>query len=309
MLPDKPEQFQSEILDEIEDILSTPTPGNTTSEMSYKERCFLNGIIRQSKPKKILELGVSAGGSSALILNAIKDFDARLYSVDYSPKWYRDENKPTGYIVDECFSHLKDKWQFFSGGTAARFMEQIGGDIDLCLIDTVHTNPGEFLDFLIVLPYLKKNAILVLHDTCFHAYGREGNPTCYTNGVLFSCLKGQKFTFNENYFHQYANIGATILDEKQDDKLLDYLYLLTLPWYYLPSNEDILDCQALFTKNYGAEFADRFLKIMLFNKELYLNRNASHHTKTKKKSFKHRIITTFVSLIPNRKIRRKLYRP
>lgn len=150
---------------------------------------------------------------------------------------------------------------------------------------------------------------MVLHDTCFHAYGKEGNPTCYTNGVLFSCLKGQKFTFNENYFHQYANIGATILDEKQDDKLLDYLYLLTLPWYYLPSNEDILDCQALFTKNYGAEFADRFLKIMLFNKELYLNRNASHHTKTKKKSFKHRIITTFVSLIPNRKIRRKLYRP
>ena len=131
--------------------------------------------------------------------------------------------------------------------------------------------------------------------------------------MLFSCLKGQKFSFNENLFYQYANIGATILDEKQDDKLLDYLYLLTLPWYYLPSNEDILDCQALFTKNYGAEFADRFLKIMLFNKELYLNKNASHHTSThtkvKKKSFKHRVITAFVSLIPSRKIRRRLYRP
>lgn len=72
MLPDEPEQFQSEILDEIEDILSTPTPGNTTSEMSYKERCFLNGIIRQSKPKKILELGVSAGGSSASFLTQLR---------------------------------------------------------------------------------------------------------------------------------------------------------------------------------------------------------------------------------------------
>ena len=167
----KPECYQSELLDEIEGILSHPTPGSTTSEMSYKERCFLNGIIRQTKPKKVLELGVSAGGSSALILNAIKDTDARLYSIDYNEKWYRDESKPTGYIIDECFSQLKDKWQLFTGGTAARFMEQVGGDIDICLIDTVHANPGEFLDFLIVLPYLKKNAVLVLHDTCLYACG------------------------------------------------------------------------------------------------------------------------------------------
>lgn len=72
MLLDKPEQFQSEILDEIEDILSTPTPRGSISEMSYKERCFLNGIIRQSKPKKILELGVSAGGSSASFLTQLR---------------------------------------------------------------------------------------------------------------------------------------------------------------------------------------------------------------------------------------------
>lgn len=133
---------------------------------------------------------------------------------------------------------------------------------------------------------------------------------CYTNGVLFSCLKGQKFTFNENLFYQYANIGATILDESQNDKLLDYLYLLTLPWYYLPSDNDILECQNLFKKNYGDDFADRFLKIMLYNKELYSKRNAINtQAPRKKKGFKHKIITAFVSLIPSRKIRQKLYNP
>ena len=132
----EPQNFQTELVDELEEILSRPTPGNTLSEMSYKERCFLNGIVRQTKPKKILELGVSAGGSSALILNAIKDdANARLYSIDYNAKWYRDPEKSTGYIMDECFSHLKDKWQLFTGGTAARFMDEIGGDVDLCLID------------------------------------------------------------------------------------------------------------------------------------------------------------------------------
>lgn len=317
---DNPQNFQTEIVDEINKILdANPSESSTLSEMSYKERCFLNGIIRQTKPKKILEVGVSAGGSSALILNATKDFGgAKLYSVDYNEKWYRDNTKRTGFVIDEQFAHFKDRWQLYTGGTAAKFMEIIGGDIDLCLIDTAHINPGEFLDFLIVLPYLKKNAILVLHDTCLYslidgslyATGGSWRNICYTNGVLFSCLKGQKFTFNENLFYQYANIGATILDESQNDKLLDYLYLLTLPWYYLPSDNDILECQNLFKKNYGDDFADRFLKIMLFNKEIYLKRNAiSTQTTRKKKGFKHKIITALVSLIPSRKIRQKLYNP
>lgn len=169
----KPENFQTELVDEINEILdSKPNDSSTLSQMTYKERCFLNGIIRQNKPKKILEVGVSAGGSSAVILNSIKDCDeARLYSVDYSERWYIDDSKHTGFAIDSQFSHLKDKWQLYTGGTTAKFIEQIGGDIDLCLIDTVHANPGEFLDFLIVLPYLKKNAIVVLHDTCFHAVG------------------------------------------------------------------------------------------------------------------------------------------
>lgn len=175
---DKPQDFQTEIVDEINEILdSKPSPLSTLSEMSYKERCFLNGIIRQTKPKKILEVGVSAGGSSAVILNAIKDCDdARLYSVDYNKKWYRDNSKHTGFVIDSQFAHLKHKWRLYTGGTSAHFMEEIGGDIDLCLIDTVHSNPGEFLDFLIVLPYLKKNAIVILHDTCYHALGGGAIP-------------------------------------------------------------------------------------------------------------------------------------
>lgn len=91
----KPEKFENGIVYEINDILNIKlVPEMTISEMTYLERCFLNGIIRQAKPKKILELGVSAGGSSAIILNAVKDFDnTKLYSVDYNKKWYRDNSK------------------------------------------------------------------------------------------------------------------------------------------------------------------------------------------------------------------------
>ena len=53
------------------------------SQMWDNQREFLNGIIRKFKPKKIVEIGVSSGGSSIIILNSIKDIkNAHLYSID-----------------------------------------------------------------------------------------------------------------------------------------------------------------------------------------------------------------------------------
>ena len=49
-------------------------------EIKNEEQRFLNGMIRKLKPKKIVEIGVAYGGTSALMLNAIKDIDdAKLF--------------------------------------------------------------------------------------------------------------------------------------------------------------------------------------------------------------------------------------
>ncbi|MDR2427433.1 MAG: hypothetical protein LBD19_00585 [Endomicrobium sp.] len=54
------------------------------SEMTQYEREYLNALILRNKPKKLLEIGVSAGCSSIVILNAIKDVQSsKLYSIDY----------------------------------------------------------------------------------------------------------------------------------------------------------------------------------------------------------------------------------
>lgn len=303
MTINKPEKFENEIVDEINDILNIKLfQEKTISEMSYLERCFLNGIIRQAKPKKILELGVSAGGSSAIILNAIKDFDnAKLYSVDYNTKLYYDNSKNTGFIIDEKFSNLKNKWKLYTGGTAAKFMEEIGGEIDLCLLDTMHINPGEFLDFLIVLPYLKKNAILILHDIALHYNGNERHSI--TNCILFSCLRGKKLSFNEGLWNSFANIGAVILDENVKDNILDYLYLLTLPWQYLPSYNDILECQKLFSKHYKQDLVDKFINIMLVNKKFFINDKNLIESINDKLDRLNKIVDTLAWWIPIRKWR------
>ena len=52
------------------------------SEMSPAERVFLDRVIREKKPQKIPEVGVSSGASSVIILNAMKDLPgAHLFSV------------------------------------------------------------------------------------------------------------------------------------------------------------------------------------------------------------------------------------
>ena len=218
-------------------------------EMWPSEYSFLHGLLRFFRPKKILEVGVAAGGSSAVILNAIKDIpDAMLYSVDILPFHYMTHQKQTGYMVGELVPELKGKWYLRTGGIAAKFMDEIGPDIDFCLLDTAHFNPGEFLDFLMVLPYLKKNAILVLHDTSLQTY-EDHLVTC---SILLSAVNGLKLipTITDRPF--FPNIGAVILSENIMDDAWSHFNLLLLPWHewtYL-SDGDWAFLESFFGRHY-----------------------------------------------------------
>ena len=277
------EDYETNIVEEIIDTLNLPIIVNNIPiksrlcEMSNVEKKFLNGIIRKQKPKKILEIGVAAGGSSSIILNAIKDIEnATLYSIDYSTPYFRDKSKKTGYVVNEYFPHLANKWKLYTGGVSAKFIEEIGSEIDICLLDTVHANPGEILDLLTIIPFLKKDSIIILHDTILHSYySKNAIYNHYTNGTIFSCLKGEKYMSNEGFFKNIGNIGAVQLNDTSfnEDNIYSYFFLLTLPWTYMLNNEDISYYEKIFYKHYSKKIFDIFFSIILFNKDLFSNMN------------------------------------
>ena len=62
------------------------------SEMTEWQLGFLCGLIKQKKPKKILEIGVAAGGTTAVILNCVAqlDLDTEVFSIDINEKLYSD---------------------------------------------------------------------------------------------------------------------------------------------------------------------------------------------------------------------------
>ena len=239
------------IQDKIEDFI----------ELIPDERKFFHGIIRKVKPKKIVEIGVSRGGSASLILNAIKDIEgAKLYSIDKSIFCYKEKNKNSGYLVKEKFPELMDKWTLFLGGLTGEYIETIGNGIDLVFIDTVHLTPGEMLDWLMVLPFLKDEAILVLHDTFFLYYGNQVTKSKRhtSNNQLFVYIRGEVILPNYGDSVFFRNIGAIKLAKDQKLFYLQYFLALGIQWEYMPNDKDLKIMRDFFMKYYGQKYVEIF---------------------------------------------------
>lgn len=232
-------------------------------EMQEYQYYFLNSLVRRKKPKKLLELGVSQGGSSAILLNAIKDFDdSFLYSIDYNTNHYRLKDKKTGFYMDS-YPELKKKWKLSTGGLAFNFMDEIGDGIDFCFIDTVHSNPGEILDFLMVLPYLKEDATVVFHDTNLQYEKLKRNKRLdwqFTNNLLMSAITGKKlipFLSRDSEF-KFSNIGAIELNSQTMQNCWNIFNLLTIEWRFTPLKEELLDLSLHFKRFYSQELCAFF---------------------------------------------------
>ena len=74
--------------------------GHPEPEMSEFESAFLCGMLKERRPKKILEVGVAGGATTAIILQALEDIGEpyEMYSIDAAEKFYRDPTKPSGFL-------------------------------------------------------------------------------------------------------------------------------------------------------------------------------------------------------------------
>ena len=147
--------------------------------------------MRRFRPKKIVEIGVSKGNGSSIVLNAIQDINnSHLYSIDLNNK-----NK-VSICVKKFFPNLLSKWTLYKGNIDSKYMEDIGKDIDMVIIDSAHFEPWEILDFIIVLPFLSEEAIVVIHDISNQItkgnnkswFGRRNEWAPY---IIFNSIRGK----------------------------------------------------------------------------------------------------------------------
>ena len=241
--------------------------GFPCEDMWDNQREFLNGIVRKFKPKKILEIGVSKGCSSSIVLNAIQDFNnSHLYSIDLS------DNNIIGSCVTSLFPNLLPKWTLYKGNIASKFMEKIGKDIDMVIIDSAHFEPGEILDFIIVLPFLSEEAIVVMHDIAnqLTVPGKSqdwiGKRNEWAPYIIFNSIRGKTYLpSGENILTH--DIGAKKLDINQKRYFHDYFRVLGGQWQYFPKEEYIKEMKIYFKKYYDKDCLIIFNEAINFNKK------------------------------------------
>lgn len=161
------------------------------AELSGENAMFLAGLVRRYRPKTLLEVGVSAGGSSALLLHVLDKLgmESEVVSVDLSERWNKDAAYATGWAAKKLYPE-KQNWRLYTGNFLPEIIEDLNLEFDFCFLDTVHALPGELLDYLVVLPFMSEGSIIAMHDTSLYYQVKEALAT----RVLYdACVERKSF--------------------------------------------------------------------------------------------------------------------
>ena len=264
-----PEEYDSRIMESIDFV-------SLHSEMNDTERRFVNGLIRYYRPKSLIELGVSYGGGSVNILNAISDStNAELVSIDKMEYYYRDESFPVGHAVSEAFPDLaENKWSLITGKDVSEVMGYLDKTYDFAVIDTSHAHPIESLNFLCLLPYIRNGAIVILHDVALflkvERYKRAHFFTGLAPRVLAISMVGSKL-YPRSKSSDYVsitepvnNIIALQITEETRQNIGNCFMSLMLPWEIFPF-DDIQNVRNCLKRNYPTDLLDIFDEAVRLN--------------------------------------------
>lgn len=243
----------------ILDIMEEPC-----AEMSSFDHDFLCGLIKEFRPKKLVEIGVAGGGTTAVIQNCIEllDLNTQFISVDLSKEHYRKKGEKTGYLYEKVSDYFKkENHTFYIGKLYADVAEEIGDGIDFLVLDTVHFMPGEFLDFLYALPYLTKNAVVVFHDIML---GLINCSDAICNKLLFDSITGEKY-WDIIQIEQgiLPNIAAVQINDSTRKTMENVFTALSINWFYIPELEVIQKYRQFYEKQYNQECLTLFDAIVV----------------------------------------------
>lgn len=239
-------------------------------EMSEFEQAFLCGMLKEVAPKKVVEIGTSAGGTTAVILNCLSMLgnDVEMYSCDISKVYYRDYSLSTGFVIEKVKPYIKNmgsnvKHMIKAGDYAPNFLSEIGKEIDFLILDTVHSLPGEILDFLACLPYLKPNACVVLHDISINVMI---DKKAYATKLLFDTVVGDKYIMLTNDRPAlFPNIAAFKITDDTYKYIRNCFSALTISWNYIPEGKELKLYHDFLLTEYSSELIEVYDKAVLLN--------------------------------------------
>lgn len=255
-------------------IFSRITKYPNASEMSEVQSAFLCGLLNYKKPVNLLEVGVAAGGTTAIMMQCMENLHTNytLCSIDYREKYYRDQTKATGFLGKEAKEQLHvANWELRVGGCVPDFIDDID-TVDFLFLDTVHVFPGEMLDLLVLLPKLGKDAIVCLHDIALNHWRADLSNAEATNIILHTVSGNKILNFlveDDEKALSFPNIGAFQVTEATRENVLDLFLSLTMTWKYFPNVTDLAKYSKYIHENYDAACCRVFDEAIRLNESTF----------------------------------------
>jgi|WetSurMetagenome_2_1015567.scaffolds.fasta_scaffold00204_6 organic radical activating enzyme len=180
-------------------------------------RYFAYDLIRNVKPKLIVELGTHKGTSFFSFCQAVKDarYDASMYAID---TWTGDEQ--AGFYDETVFNDVNKIKEEYYGGLKISllrktFDEAVGefedNSIDLLHIDGFHSYDAVKHDFDTWFHKVKKDGVILMHDIFISRddYG------------VYKFWEELKSKYGTIEFHQSYGLGVLFKDGSRYQTLID----------------------------------------------------------------------------------------
>jgi predicted O-methyltransferase YrrM len=142
-------------------------PAWAVASISEMDAAFFAGLVMETRPEKLVEIGVASGWGSCVLLDALDACrvpHGSLHGVDIAPRFFYDESYATGQCVQEVMPDRAERYRLSTGVTIAEVVGEIGAGVDFAFIDAHHMHPWATLDLLGVMPIMKSQSWVAMHD-------------------------------------------------------------------------------------------------------------------------------------------------
>lgn len=220
---------------------------------SYDTR-FLAGLVNSLRPRRIVEVGVASGWSSAVLLKSISEFGdhCQVVGIDLSPTYYLDAAIPTGQATSELVPDLMGRYQLLTGKLCFEAMPEVER-VDFAFVDAHHLHPWATLDVLGILPHIERGSWIALHDLNLCRFERHK----HTNRgpfYLYYMWPNPKIHSTQ----QPTMIGAIQLGSSSEEDLSNLLEVLYTPWEMRVSNATLCSLRDYLEKYFGQDWALKY---------------------------------------------------
>ena len=186
---------------------------------------FLKHIIKECRPKTVIELGNREGLSTLAIYEALKElpqFAGNFYTIDII--------KDQRYCPDQMFTDRSTHF-LFGDVCSIDILEKIPFDIDFLFSDTIHYNFQIQDEFEIYQHFLSDTALIAVDDIHLNDKGIffEGvtydkwdlTKICHSSGWGLFLYKRKKPEPEDERYKKAVRVALTIWERKYNDKKIE----------------------------------------------------------------------------------------